>query len=276
MRNVLKPTEVLFGDADNEWKSEEPLPYAGLSIKDVPDRYLVSPIFYRGVAHEVGVCKTLLGTKDVRSLPEWNDYLIPHRLRIPSGPLLFSLFDALRQDTKPSSTKAISDIRSMFEEDYGESGPLWMPVSTVIRKNRDKAPTHAFNAVHDAGMPDEWVVKYPLPFAEHVDPDEQDDMWNHDGPLEGNIRYGGGQKGTLEALVGIRSPGRVNDIGLWFGRKRRPYLGALADPEKDLFLRFYFDWAKQLVITTGLAGQSSVARAISLRKLSAIELERFR
>ena len=185
-----------------------PVVPSSLSIENLTDRYVISPIVYRDGLYQVSLSKKLLDNGAERVQEDWVSYLAPTEWRLASGPLAMALYTSLYMERQGTHKATISKIQRMLRKDHRDE---WMMTGTRIKY----MPKGLDEVIHEYGTPEAYSVNLKM-----VGPDE----W---------VTPTSGFEDSIEALLGTRDLALVQQVSSWASGKK-PYLWRVNERPKKL------------------------------------------
>jgi len=173
------------------------------SIKELDDRYVISPISYHNGIYKVSWSRDLLDGGKAYTQENWMEFLQENNSKwsLASGPLYHATIATLFREKDGHYQEEIENLRNMFSEDFKED---WMTTSTRIEYSRCKLD----KVIHDYGFSGQWELDAGIVGA--------------DGYVNGSFA----DIDCIEAILGTRDLAEAEKAYEWVSGKK-PYLWRL-------------------------------------------------
>ncbi|MBS3124899.1 hypothetical protein J4211_01435 [Candidatus Woesearchaeota archaeon] len=177
---------------------------AGFYVQDLPDRYVLGNVPYKGELWSFGWGKELLDNGKPHKQDDW-PALTTREFKLASGPMYFASLLALydnRNSADPGQKGLVEKVKTMFKDDF-DPAKSWKMTSTRIRYESEDSAQNLVN-------PYAVIHEHRYPTANTVY-----------GKFVGANGYlAPGVEDTTEALVGTRDIPKLNEMAQWLTDKK--------------------------------------------------------
>ena len=162
------------------------------------DRYIISPVLYRGELYQVSLGADLLDGGKKHTQDQWVDALQGTEWRLPSAPLMLGLLSTLYSVRDGTDASLVAEVQEKLKKDFKD---LWMMTGTRI-----KYATNGLDTVlHEYRSPEEYSLEAPI--------------LGPDGWVTPSCEYGP----SIDALLETTDLAALESVSEWASGKK-PYL----------------------------------------------------